>query len=149
MAGCWQRTTPAPTPLHPSPRTPLFRCQEGPRQLARKKPDYLAEGWRDLPTCGRERHWISLHPAAFSFGRCFDQSLYSTLIVGTNHFWGKPSFGQMISGGVLGSLLLPFISRIFGKAKENTNKENTNYKIADNRHPKHNCCYRTLKFSII
>ena len=57
VAGCWQRTTPAPTPLHPSPRTPLFRCQEGPRQLARKKPDYLPE---------RQR-WISLQQTE----RCF------------------------------------------------------------------------------
>ena len=119
--------------------------EQGPPQLARKKPTTWPRAGGVPPTCARERHWISLHPAAFSFGRCFDESLYSTLIVGTNHFWGKPSFGQMISGGVLGSLLLLFISRIFGKAKENTNKENTNYKIADNRHLNHNCCYRTLK----
>ena len=73
---------PAPTPLHPSARTTTIHTvpppMPGPRQLARKKPDYLAVWRRGLEgsTCA-DRHWISLHRAAFSFGiSCSDQGLH-------------------------------------------------------------------------
>ena len=56
--------------------------EQGPHNLLERNPTTWPRG--PMPTCARERHWISLHPAAFSFGRCSHQSIYLNRIGGTN-----------------------------------------------------------------
>ena len=94
---------PPPTPLHPSARTAATTIHTVPPPMpASKGPDNLLErnpttwrfggGGEEGSTCA-ERHWISLHCVAFSFGiSSSDQGLLLNSHKGQSLIEGKQAF---------------------------------------------------------